>query len=189
MVRVDVPGGDGFHAELLCEVAQLAVASRVTALERPLEQDRRADTGPSLVGPLALLGLVGLYLVGSSASEAWLRGDWLWVLELVGGAMAVLISGAVALRWLRRRELVDPRLVQAKLSRDACVVEVRLARPRLSTPVTGQVDVEVQLTIAFGFSAAAIGAAVREAVIRRLQDLTGLTVDAVEIVVADVSGH
>jgi uncharacterized alkaline shock family protein YloU len=69
------------------------------------------------------------------------------------------------------------------------VVEVRLARPRLSTPVTGQVDVEVQLTIAFGFSAAAIGAAVREAVIRRLQDLTGLTVDAVEIVVADVSGH
>jgi uncharacterized alkaline shock family protein YloU len=49
--------------------------------------------------------------------------------------------------------------------------------------------VEVQLTIAFGFSAAAIGAAVREAVIRRVQDLTGLTVGAVEIVVADVSGH
>ncbi|MDQ6669986.1 MAG: Asp23/Gls24 family envelope stress response protein [Chloroflexota bacterium] len=70
------------------------------------------------------------------------------------------------------------------------VVEVRLARPRrLSTPVTGQVDVEVQLTIAFGFSASAIGAAVREAVMRRVQDQTGLTLAAVEIVVADVSGH
>jgi hypothetical protein len=29
-------------------------------------------------------------------------------------------------RWLRRRELVDPRLVQAKLGRDACQVELRL---------------------------------------------------------------
>jgi hypothetical protein len=34
------------------------------ALERPLDNERRADTGTSPVGPLALLGLVGLYLVG-----------------------------------------------------------------------------------------------------------------------------
>src|SRR6266852_4932397 len=44
------------------------------ALERPLEQERRADTGPSLVGPLAVLGLIGLYLVGLDVSDAWSRG-------------------------------------------------------------------------------------------------------------------
>jgi hypothetical protein len=97
------------------------------ALERPLDYERRADTGPSPVGPLALLGLIALYLVGSSANEAWARGDWLQVVGLVAGVLAVVLGGAVAVRWLRRRELVDPRLVQAKLSRDACVVEIRLA--------------------------------------------------------------
>src|SRR6266851_2246986 len=97
------------------------------ALERPLEQERRVDTGPSLVGPLALLGLIGLYLAGSGAGDARSRGDWPWVLELVLGTLVVIIGSIVVLRWLRRRELVDPRLVQAKLSRDACVVELRLA--------------------------------------------------------------
>ena len=97
------------------------------ALERPLDQERRADTGPSLVGPLALLGLIGLYLVGLNVSEAWSRGDWFLGLELVFGTLAVIVGSIVVLRWLRKRELVDPRLVQAKLSRDACTVELRLA--------------------------------------------------------------
>jgi hypothetical protein len=97
------------------------------SLERPLEQERQRNAGPSLVGPLALLGLIGLYAIGSSASTAWSRGDWPWVLELIGGALALLIGGAVALRWLGKREVVDPRLVQVKVSRDACVVELRLA--------------------------------------------------------------
>jgi hypothetical protein len=97
------------------------------ALERPLDQERRADTGPSLVGPLAILGLIGLYLVGLNVSEAWSRGDWFLGLELVLGTLAVIVSSIVVLRWLRKRELVDPRLVQAKLSRDACTVELRLA--------------------------------------------------------------
>jgi len=97
------------------------------ALERPLDQERRTDTGPSLIGPLALLGLVGLFAVGSSLSDAWSRGDWLFVLELVFGTLTTIAGSIVILRWLRRRELVDPRLVQAKLSRDACTVEVRLA--------------------------------------------------------------
>jgi len=96
------------------------------ALERPLEQDRRTDTGPSLVGPLALVGAIGLYQVGLMASTAWLRGDWLVTLGLAGGCLAVLIGGILLARWLRRRELVDPRLVQAKLGRDACEVELRL---------------------------------------------------------------
>jgi hypothetical protein len=104
-----------------------ARAHQRLALERPLDQERRADTGPSLVGPLGLLGLIGLYMVGSSASEAWSRGDWFLGLELVLGALAVIVGSIVALRWLAKRELVDPRLVQAKLSRDACTVELRLA--------------------------------------------------------------
>src|SRR5207302_8308978 len=94
---------------------------------RPLEQQRRADTGPSVAGPLAILGLIALYLVGASTSIAWSRGDWLPVLALASATLAAAVGGIVALRWLRRRELVDPRLVQAKLSRDACVVELRLA--------------------------------------------------------------
>src|SRR5579859_729308 len=61
------------------------------ALERPLESERRADTGPSLVGPLAILGLIGLYAVSSSASEAWSRGDWFSELALVLGALAVIV--------------------------------------------------------------------------------------------------
>jgi hypothetical protein len=97
------------------------------ALERPLDHERRADTGPSPIGPLALLGLVGLYAAVTSLGDAWSRRDWLFVLELVAGTLAILASSVVTLRWLQRRELVDPRLVQAKLSRDACTVELRLA--------------------------------------------------------------
>jgi hypothetical protein len=43
-------------------------------------------------------------------------------------AVVVLIGIAAALvRWLHRRELVDPKLVQFKLTRDACRVELRVA--------------------------------------------------------------
>ena len=126
----DLPGGWRALAQLVVVAPaphDWARAYQRLALECPLEQERRADTGPSLVGPLALLGLIGLYLAGSSASDAWSRGDWPWVLELVSGTLVAIIGSIVALRWLRRRELVDPRLVQAKLSRDACAVELRLA--------------------------------------------------------------
>jgi hypothetical protein len=94
---------------------------------RPSTRPSTAGRADATNGPQSLLGLVGVYLVGSSASEPWSRGDWLWVLELVSGVLAVLVGGAVALRWLRRRERVDRRLVQTKLNRDACVIEVRLA--------------------------------------------------------------
>jgi Type IV secretory system Conjugative DNA transfer len=117
----------------LCQLIVLAPAPhdwarahQRLALERPLDQERRADTGPSLVGPLTLLGLIGLYALGSSASEAWSRGDWFFGFELAMGSLAAIVGSIVILRWLRRRDLVDPRLVQAKLSRDACAVEIRL---------------------------------------------------------------
>jgi hypothetical protein len=118
----------------LCQLVVLAPAPRDwarayqrLALERPLEQERRVDTGPSPLGPLVLLGLIALYAAGSSANDAWVRGDWLLLLELLIGAVALIVASIAILRWLRRRELVDPRLVQTKLSRDACLVEVRLA--------------------------------------------------------------
>ena len=118
----------------LCQLIVLAPAPhdwarafQRLALERPLDQERHADTGPSLMGPVALLGLIGLFAAGSSASNAWAGGDWSFVLELAIGTLAVVVGSVVILRWLRRRELVDPRLVQAKLSRDACMVELRLA--------------------------------------------------------------
>jgi hypothetical protein len=97
------------------------------ALERPQDQERRAGTGPSLLGPLTLLGLIGLYAIGSSVSDAWSRGEWTSVLELVIGTMVAIAGSIVILRSLRKHELVDPRLVQAKLSRDACIVELRVA--------------------------------------------------------------
>ena len=97
------------------------------ALEQPLVHERRADTGPSPMGPLALLGLIGLYTAGTSVSDAWSRGDWLPGLELVLAVLVLVAASIVVMRRLRRREMVDPHLVQAKLSRDACLVELRLA--------------------------------------------------------------
>src|SRR5438270_6917324 len=83
---------------------------------------------------------MGLYLVGSSASDAWEQGDWAWELQLLLGALALLSGSIVALRWLRKREAVDPRLVQAKLSREACTVELRLAvlAPSFADPTAVQ---------------------------------------------------
>jgi hypothetical protein len=126
----DVP--KGWRA--LCQLVVLgpaphnwARAYQRLSLERPLDQERRADTGPSPLGPLALLGLIGLYAVGATVSEAWSRGDWVFVVELVGGTLAAIAGSILVFRWLHHRELVDPRLVQAKLSRGACMVELRVA--------------------------------------------------------------
>jgi len=126
----DLPSGWRAVCQLIVLAAApdgWARAHQRLALERPLDQERRADTGPSLMGPLALLGLLGLYAVGSSASDAWTRGDWTSALDLAIGTVVVIVGGIVILRWLGRRDLVDPRLVQAKLSRDACLVEMRTA--------------------------------------------------------------
>jgi len=136
----DLPGGWRAISQLIVLAPAPHDWARVyerLALERPLDQERRTDTGPSLMGPLALLGLIGLYAVGSSASESWSSGDWFFTLQLVFGALAAIVGSIVILRWLRRRELVDPRLVQAKLSRDACTVELRLA---VIAPVFADVD-------------------------------------------------
>jgi hypothetical protein len=127
---VDLP--QGWRA--VCQLIVLAPAPhdwvrphQRLALERPLDRERHADTGPSPIGPLVLLGLIALFVAGSSASEAWSRGDGLQVLELTAGTLATIVVSIAILRWLRGRELVDPRMVQTKLSRDACIVELRVA--------------------------------------------------------------
>jgi hypothetical protein len=104
-----------------------ARAHQHLALERPLETERRADRAPSLVGPAALLALLGLGATIAAVADAWMRGDWLSALGL---AIAVACAAVVCIsivRWLTRREPIDPRLVQAKLSRQACAIELRLA--------------------------------------------------------------
>ena len=91
----------------ICQLVVLAPAShdwardfQRLALERPLESERRADTGPSLVGPLAILGIIGLYALGSSASDAWSRGNWSLVLQLVMGTLAVIVGSIVIAMFL-----------------------------------------------------------------------------------------
>ncbi|MBV9603220.1 MAG: type IV secretory system conjugative DNA transfer family protein [Chloroflexi bacterium] len=104
-----------------------ARAHQRLALERPLERERHIDTGPSPVGPLAVLALIGIVLVALSVTDTWSRGDWLPGLELASGVLAATVLCVLILRWLGKHDLVEPRLVQQKLSRDACLVELRLA--------------------------------------------------------------
>jgi hypothetical protein len=97
------------------------------ALERPLDAERARDSGPSPVLPLGLVGLVILYVIASSGLAAWRRGDWLTVSGLGASALLLAVLTITLARWFGRREIVDPRQVQAKLERDACLVELRLA--------------------------------------------------------------
>jgi hypothetical protein len=175
----DLPAG----WRALCQLVVLAPAPhdwarryQRLALERPLDQERRADTGPSLMGPLLLLGLIGLFLVGSSAGDAWERGDWWSALVLVLGTLAAIAGSIVLLRWLRTRELIDPRLVQAKLSRDACLVEVRLAAIAPVFADAGLVQDRLdRLVAAYRPYALATGNALVPRPVDRLDDLRRLT--------------
>jgi hypothetical protein len=100
---------------------------RRLALESPVQAERAADRGPSLLGPALLIGLVSLVLVGSSVAGAWQQGDWAGVLGPITG-LAALGGGIVGVRrWLGRTPLYEPRLVAEKLSCAACLVELRLA--------------------------------------------------------------
>lgn len=96
------------------------------ALERPLETERARGSGPSPVFPIGLVGLVTLYLIASSGLAAWRRGEWLTVGGLAAGTLLVATVIVALARWFGRQEIVDPRQVQAKLARDACLVELRL---------------------------------------------------------------
>ncbi|MBV8720448.1 MAG: hypothetical protein JOZ65_35740, partial [Chloroflexi bacterium] len=99
------------------------------ALENPATAERSGsnDGGTSLSSLLPLFGVGLAILVALNAWAAWQRGDWVGVVLLAAGlTCAVGISVAVYLRF-GRRDLHDPRLVQDKLSRQGCSVELRLA--------------------------------------------------------------
>ena len=71
--------------------------------------------------------MLGLYFLGSTAATAWARADRLGAAVPVLAVVVLIGIAAALVRWLHRRELVDPKLVQLKLARDACRVELRMA--------------------------------------------------------------
>ena len=123
------PGWRGLAQLVLLQPASSDWAEpyRRLALESPVQAERSGDRGPSLVGPLLLLGLAGLALVGTSVAGAWQQGDWLGVLGPISG-LAALGGGILGVRrWLGHTALYEPRLVAEKLSCAACLAELRLA--------------------------------------------------------------
>jgi len=105
-----------------------AEAYQRLALESPVQAERAGGREHvSFAGPLLLLGGLGLYLAGSSVYAAWQRGDWLGTIGPAVGLLGVGGLIVVLRRLLGRPTLYDPRLVQDKLSRDACRAELRLA--------------------------------------------------------------
>jgi hypothetical protein len=96
------------------------------ALQNPVAAERTgsANAGTSLI---SLFGLGLAVLVALNTWTAWQRGDWAAiVVTMAGFVFAIALAAALYVRFLRS-DLHDPRLVQDKLSREACRVELRLA--------------------------------------------------------------
>jgi hypothetical protein len=122
------PGWRGLAQLVVLEGAPAgwANAYQRRALESPI-QTERSGSHVSFAGPLLLLGLLGVALVGSSAISAWQRGDRTGVLVLVL-PLAALAGGSLTVRrQLGGTALYEPRLVAEKLSCAGCLVELRLA--------------------------------------------------------------
>jgi hypothetical protein len=96
------------------------------ALERPTEVSSSRAAGPSLVGPLLLLGLLAAYLLASSTVDAWTRHDLPGAFSPLVAAVGLAVPAVGIARWLGRGAMIDPRLVQAKLEPAACSSELRL---------------------------------------------------------------
>jgi len=99
------------------------------ALENPVAAERSTGSsgGTSMSGFLSLLGIGLAAVVGLNAWSAWQQGDWIALVGMVAGLVAAIGLGLAVYVRYARRDLHDPRLVQDKLSRDACRVELRLA--------------------------------------------------------------
>jgi hypothetical protein len=109
--------------------ANWARAYQRLALQNPVSAERsgRGDAGTSLSSVLSIFGLGLAAVVGLNAWSAWQRGDWSTVALTAAGLLSALGLGVLAYMHFGHRELYDPRLVQEKLSREACRAELRLA--------------------------------------------------------------
>jgi hypothetical protein len=109
--------------------ANWARAYQRLALEHPIMAERsgRGESGTSLSSLLFLVGLGILAAVGFGLYDSWNRGDWEMVSASIAGSVAAIGLGVGLYLRFGRRELYDPKLVQDKLSRDACRAELRLA--------------------------------------------------------------
>ena len=128
----DLPSGwRALSQVVLLEPAPMnwARAYQRLALQNPVSAERsaRSDSGTSLASVISIFGLGLAAVVGLNAWSAWQRGDWRTVALITAGLLGAAGLGLLAYLRFGRRELHDPRLVQEKLSRDACRVELRLA--------------------------------------------------------------
>jgi hypothetical protein len=80
----------------------------------------------SLAGPVLVCALLVGYLVVTSAQASWTSGNRVGAIVNVLGLLVAVVAGLFVYRRLTSKTLPDPRLVQEKLSRDACRAELRL---------------------------------------------------------------
>jgi hypothetical protein len=99
------------------------------ALEHPILAERAGagGRGNPLTDVLPVFGLGLSALVGLNIWSAWQRGEWLTIVGSIVALLSAAMLGLGAYLRFGRKELHDPRLVQEKLKRDACRVELRLA--------------------------------------------------------------
>jgi hypothetical protein len=125
----DLPGASRAVAQLVVLAPaplHWARAYQRLALEQTIQGEGATSSG-SVLGSLLLVALMGALLLVSVVSSAWVRQDWGTLAMLTTGSILAVLVVTLVGRWLRRDQLCDPRLVQEKLSRDACLVELRLA--------------------------------------------------------------
>jgi hypothetical protein len=147
----DLPGGWRAVAQLVVHgpaPGDWARSHQSLALESPIRREGAQPGAGAFLFPLSLLGVILLYLLGASLAAAWDRGDWFTALATVGSTLVGVAVTVALIRQLRRHDLVDPRLVQAKLARQAGQVELRLGvfAPAFADP--GAIEARVDRVLA-----------------------------------------
>lgn len=155
--------------------ANWARAYQRLALQNPVSAERsgRSDSGTSLTSVMAIFGLGLAAVVGLNAWSAWQRGDWGTVVLTTAGLVGCIGLALAAYLRFGRRELHDPRLVQEKLSREACRAELRLGiiAPSHEAPAAVRARLERLVAAYRPFALAAGNSLVPRPVRMRMPDL------------------
>lgn len=158
---------DGVQASTAHQASCPFCQAMLGELERSWEPVQRLRSEEVVPSPRLLAGVMRRVRAGLET----------WYVELGRGRGVTRISN---------RALAS--IAYEAASAVAGVAEVRRAQPRRPRrPVPDRVDVELELAIAFGSHAPTVAAAVREAVITHLRELTSLEGGVVQISVTDVS--